>query len=232
MKPQLNHLIVWATDRRAAANHFAEVTGMGKPTEYGHFTQVETGNGVTLDFADGRGRRRERRPSRVLGDRAPVRRDLQSDRGHEDPLLGRPWPIRAGSHQPPRRRTRRLLQRPAHQCRLGNHHATLRLRPRRLISRRISNASEDHAPAQSNQTTQQHRRTGSGQRRRADARHAVADSSTVVGIMRCAAWAALRRLGFSNGRVIGRALCVADDEQNAGSRTGRRPSLLREYGAP
>ena len=33
MKPHLNHLIVWATDRRAAADFFAEITGMGTPTE-------------------------------------------------------------------------------------------------------------------------------------------------------------------------------------------------------
>ena len=52
MKPQLNHLIVWAKDRRAAADFFADIAGMGTPTEFGHFTQVETGNGVTLDFAD------------------------------------------------------------------------------------------------------------------------------------------------------------------------------------
>lgn len=55
MKPQLNHLIVWSTDRTAAAEFFAEVAGMDTPTEYGHFTQVETGNGVTLDFADTNG---------------------------------------------------------------------------------------------------------------------------------------------------------------------------------
>ena len=55
MKPQLNHLIVWATDRRAAAEFFADVGDMGTPTEYGQFTQVETGNGVTLDFADATG---------------------------------------------------------------------------------------------------------------------------------------------------------------------------------
>ena len=55
MKPQLNHLIVWATDRRAAADFFADVAGMGTPTEYGHFMLVETGNGVTLDFADATG---------------------------------------------------------------------------------------------------------------------------------------------------------------------------------
>lgn len=55
MKPQLNHLIVWAKDRRAAAEFFSDIAGMGPPTEFGHFTQVETGNGVTLDFADTNG---------------------------------------------------------------------------------------------------------------------------------------------------------------------------------
>lgn len=55
MKPQLNHLIVWANDRRAAAEFFADIAGMGPPAEFGHFTQVETGNGVTLDFADTNG---------------------------------------------------------------------------------------------------------------------------------------------------------------------------------
>ncbi len=57
MKPQLNHLIVWSTDRDAAANFFSDIAGMGSPTEFGHFTQVETGNGVTLDFADANGDR-------------------------------------------------------------------------------------------------------------------------------------------------------------------------------
>ena len=55
MKPQLNHLIVWSKDRRAAAEFFSDIAGMGPPTEFGHFTQVETGNGVTLDFADTNG---------------------------------------------------------------------------------------------------------------------------------------------------------------------------------
>lgn len=54
MKPQLNHVIVWSLDRRAAADFFAEIAEMGPPTEFAHFTQVETGNGVTLDWADPR----------------------------------------------------------------------------------------------------------------------------------------------------------------------------------
>lgn len=53
VKPQLNHLIVWSRDRRAAAAFFAEVLGLGAPTEFGHFTVVETGNGVSIDFGDG-----------------------------------------------------------------------------------------------------------------------------------------------------------------------------------
>ena len=52
MRPQLNHLIVWSRDRDRAAAFLAEILGMDEPTEYGHFTQVETGNGVTIDFAD------------------------------------------------------------------------------------------------------------------------------------------------------------------------------------
>lgn len=55
MTPQLNHLIVWSTDRRAAAATFADVMGMGSPVDVGHFTQVEAGNGVLLDFADTNG---------------------------------------------------------------------------------------------------------------------------------------------------------------------------------
>ena len=57
MKPQLNRMIVWDEDRRAA-EFFSEITGMGLPTEFGHFTQVESGNGVTLDLADTNGDQR------------------------------------------------------------------------------------------------------------------------------------------------------------------------------
>lgn len=52
MTPQLNHLIVWSTDRHEAAETFADVMGRGPPADYGPFTQVEAGNGGMLDFAD------------------------------------------------------------------------------------------------------------------------------------------------------------------------------------
>ena len=109
MKPQLNHLIVWAKDRRAAAEFFSDIAGIGPPTEFGHFVQVEAGNGVTLDFADANGDPRglhlaflvtERQFDEIFGrimDKAL-------------PYLGRPSPDTTGSNRPSRRRTRCLLQ--------------------------------------------------------------------------------------------------------------------------
>lgn len=53
MKPQLNHLIVSTRNRHESAAFLAGMLGLGPPTElFGHFAQVETGNGVAIDFAD------------------------------------------------------------------------------------------------------------------------------------------------------------------------------------
>lgn len=51
MKPQLNHTIVHALDRAESAAFFAEVLGFDKPVDAGYFLEIETGNGVSLDFA-------------------------------------------------------------------------------------------------------------------------------------------------------------------------------------
>lgn len=51
MKPQLNHTIVAAHDRDASAAFLAEILGLDPPVDAGHFMVVETGNGVSLDFA-------------------------------------------------------------------------------------------------------------------------------------------------------------------------------------
>ncbi len=48
MSVQLNHTIVHARDARAAADFYAEVFGLGKPTPFGPFLDLETANGVTL----------------------------------------------------------------------------------------------------------------------------------------------------------------------------------------
>lgn len=52
MRPQLNHTIVGAHDQQASAAFLAELLGLEPPIEWGPFTQVETGNGVALDFME------------------------------------------------------------------------------------------------------------------------------------------------------------------------------------
>jgi catechol 2,3-dioxygenase-like lactoylglutathione lyase family enzyme len=51
VKPQLNHTIVHALDREESATFFAEVLGFDGPVDAGYFLEIETGNGVNLDFA-------------------------------------------------------------------------------------------------------------------------------------------------------------------------------------
>jgi catechol 2,3-dioxygenase-like lactoylglutathione lyase family enzyme len=53
MVAQLNHTIVGARDKRVSATFLAEILGLPAPVPFGHFLVVATGNGVSLDFADG-----------------------------------------------------------------------------------------------------------------------------------------------------------------------------------
>lgn len=55
MAVQLNHTIVSVSDKRAAAEFLADVLGLDPPKAAGPFAQVETANGVSLDFDDRRG---------------------------------------------------------------------------------------------------------------------------------------------------------------------------------
>jgi catechol 2,3-dioxygenase-like lactoylglutathione lyase family enzyme len=52
MSVQLNHTIVHASDKQRSARRLAELLGLPNPAPYGPFVVVETGNGVSLDFAD------------------------------------------------------------------------------------------------------------------------------------------------------------------------------------
>ena len=52
MAVQLNHTIVPAQDKLAAATFLAEILGLEPPTPFGPFFCVETANGVSLDYAD------------------------------------------------------------------------------------------------------------------------------------------------------------------------------------
>jgi catechol 2,3-dioxygenase-like lactoylglutathione lyase family enzyme len=47
---QLNHTIVAAHDRDAAAQFLAELLGLPAPEPFGPFKVVELGNGVSMDF--------------------------------------------------------------------------------------------------------------------------------------------------------------------------------------
>ena len=51
MTIQINHAIVAAYDRRASASFFAEVFGLGSPSEWGPFSTVLLGDGAHLHFA-------------------------------------------------------------------------------------------------------------------------------------------------------------------------------------
>jgi hypothetical protein len=50
MAVKLNHTIVHARDKRAAAQFYAEVFGLGAPRPIGPFLDVDTANEVTLAF--------------------------------------------------------------------------------------------------------------------------------------------------------------------------------------
>jgi hypothetical protein len=52
MAVALNHTIVAARDAEISARWLAELFDLDEPLRFGHFWQVETANGVGLDFAD------------------------------------------------------------------------------------------------------------------------------------------------------------------------------------
>lgn len=52
MSVELNHTIVRCRDQVKSAVFFAEILGLPAPKSFGHFTVIETSNGVSLDFAE------------------------------------------------------------------------------------------------------------------------------------------------------------------------------------
>src|SRR3712207_4841098 len=52
MAVQLNHTIVHTHDNRRAAEFAAEILGLEPPITFGPFQQVETANGVGLDYME------------------------------------------------------------------------------------------------------------------------------------------------------------------------------------
>lgn len=52
MAVQLNHTIVQARDKHAAAQFLAEILGLAAPRTFGPFAAVQIDNDVTLDYVD------------------------------------------------------------------------------------------------------------------------------------------------------------------------------------
>jgi catechol 2,3-dioxygenase-like lactoylglutathione lyase family enzyme len=52
MAVELNHTIVGCRDKKESAAFVAEILGLEVAPDFGPFVPVQTGNGVTLDFAD------------------------------------------------------------------------------------------------------------------------------------------------------------------------------------
>lgn len=55
MAAQLNHTIVWCSDRHRSSAFLAEVLGLPAPRAFLHFMVVELANGVSLDFMEKQG---------------------------------------------------------------------------------------------------------------------------------------------------------------------------------
>ena len=55
MGVELNHTIVQVRDKRESAQFLATILGLGEPQPFGPFLAVQTGNNVSLDFADDHG---------------------------------------------------------------------------------------------------------------------------------------------------------------------------------
>lgn len=50
MSIQLNHTIVWCSNKQRSAAFLTGLLGLPKPTMFGSFLVVELDNGVSLDF--------------------------------------------------------------------------------------------------------------------------------------------------------------------------------------
>jgi catechol 2,3-dioxygenase-like lactoylglutathione lyase family enzyme len=52
MTAQLNHTIVWCTDKHRSSAFMAEMLGLPEPVPFAHFMVVALENGVSMDFME------------------------------------------------------------------------------------------------------------------------------------------------------------------------------------
>lgn len=97
MGAQLNHTIVWSSDRARSARFLAEMLGRPAPSTFGHFEVVELDNAVTLDFADLAGPIQQQHYAFLIGEDdfdAVLARIRQKGVPHwADPMRSRPGAI-------------------------------------------------------------------------------------------------------------------------------------------
>jgi catechol 2,3-dioxygenase-like lactoylglutathione lyase family enzyme len=55
MTAQLNHTIVWCSDKHRSSAFMAEMLGLPAPQPFAHFMVVSLGNGVSMDFMEKQG---------------------------------------------------------------------------------------------------------------------------------------------------------------------------------
>jgi catechol 2,3-dioxygenase-like lactoylglutathione lyase family enzyme len=52
MTAQLNHTIVWCSDKHRSSVFMAEMLGLPAPVPFAHFMVIALGNGVSMDFME------------------------------------------------------------------------------------------------------------------------------------------------------------------------------------
>ncbi|MCB2061182.1 MAG: VOC family protein [Novosphingobium sp.] len=55
MAIQLNHTIIWSSDKHRSSAFFADILGLPEPKPFSHFLVIELANGVSLDFSNKEG---------------------------------------------------------------------------------------------------------------------------------------------------------------------------------
>ena len=99
MTVELNHTIVPARDKHAAARFLAEVLGLEDPRPYGPFIEVAADNGVTLDFENSEHDIRPGHYAFLVGE-DDFDAIFGRIRDRETPPLGRPGGAAAERDQP------------------------------------------------------------------------------------------------------------------------------------
>lgn len=68
MPVELNHTIVWCSDKTASSAFLADILGLPAPKPFHHFMVVELDNGVSLDFMQKEGEVSRQHYAFLIGD--------------------------------------------------------------------------------------------------------------------------------------------------------------------